>query len=174
MTEGKSPVVYEPSTDTMAIELRPWPGGEGEAYGGEDAGPDLVIHYAPDGAPWLWEIEHASEHPEHIAAALTELRRLRAHTQLHWIKFVTPYDAARLYLGFDGAGTAGQVLVDLSPLLAQGGAFEPLRDPARFAGAEVGPGGHTLLWRVGEDVVELCADALWLMAHPNERAVAAR
>ena len=74
MTEGKSPVVYEPSTDTMAIEIRPWPGGEGEAYGGEDAGPDLVIHYAPDGAPWLWEIEHASQHPEHIIAALTELR----------------------------------------------------------------------------------------------------
>jgi hypothetical protein len=74
MTEGKSPVVYEPSTDTMAIEIRPWPGGEGEAYGGEDAGPDLVIHYAPDGTPWLWEIEHASQHPEHIIAALTALR----------------------------------------------------------------------------------------------------
>jgi hypothetical protein len=72
----KSPVVYEPSTDTMSIEIRPWPGGAGEQAGGEDAGPDLVIHYAPDGAPWLWEIEHASTHPEHIAAALTELRRL--------------------------------------------------------------------------------------------------
>jgi hypothetical protein len=74
MTEGKSPVVYEPSTDTMAIEIRPWPDGEGEAYGGEDAGPDLVIHYAPDGAPWLWEIEHASQHPEHIVAGLAALR----------------------------------------------------------------------------------------------------
>ena len=60
MTEDKSPVFYEPMTDTMAIEIRPWPGGEGEKNGGEDAGPDLVIHYAPDGAPWLWEIESAS------------------------------------------------------------------------------------------------------------------
>jgi hypothetical protein len=78
MTEDKSPVFYEPMTDTMAIEIRPWPGGEGEKNGGEDAGPDLVIHYAPDGAPWLWEIESASQHPEHIAAALVEMRRLAA------------------------------------------------------------------------------------------------
>jgi hypothetical protein len=74
MTE-KSAVFYEPTTDTMSIELRPWPGGEGD-YGGEDAGPDLVIHYAPDGLPWLWEIENASTHPEHIVAGLAELRRL--------------------------------------------------------------------------------------------------
>jgi hypothetical protein len=40
-----------------------------------DAGEDLVIHYAADGEPWLWEIGHASGHPEHIAAALGELRR---------------------------------------------------------------------------------------------------
>jgi hypothetical protein len=73
MTESKSPVVYEPTTDTMAVEIRPWPGGTGEGYGGQDAGPDLVIHYAPDGEPWLYEIEHASEHPEHIAAALREI-----------------------------------------------------------------------------------------------------
>jgi len=78
MTESKSPVFYEPSTDTMAIEIRPWPGGENEKAGGEDAGPDLVIHYAPDGEPWLWEIESASTHPEHIVAALVELRRLSA------------------------------------------------------------------------------------------------
>jgi uncharacterized protein YuzE len=69
---------YYPDTDTMAIELRPWPGGRRhgiEPAGGEDAGDDLVIHYAPDGQPWLWEIEHASAHPEHIAAALEEIRR---------------------------------------------------------------------------------------------------
>jgi uncharacterized protein YuzE len=66
---------YYPDTDTMAIEIRPWPGGRGRAAGGEDAGEDLVIHYAPDGEPWLWEIEHASVHPEHIAAALEEIRR---------------------------------------------------------------------------------------------------
>lgn len=67
----------------------------------------------------------------------------------------------------------GFALVDLSPLLAQGGVFEPLRDPESFAAVEVGPRGRTLLWHVGEDVVDLCADALWLMAHPD-RSVAAK
>jgi len=68
---------YIPETDTMAIELRPWPDavdGDHEQVGGEDAGEDLVIHYAPDGQPWLWEIEHASRHPDHIAAALEQIR----------------------------------------------------------------------------------------------------
>ena len=72
---------YYPKTDTMAIEVRPWPEdakGDRDQIGGEDAGEDLVIHYGPDGAPWLWEIEHASKHPEHIAAALDELRRQSA------------------------------------------------------------------------------------------------
>ncbi len=69
---------YYPDTDTMAIEIRPWPGvtgGDVSEIGGEDAGEDLVIHYGPDGQPWLWEIEHASVHPEHIAAALEQIRR---------------------------------------------------------------------------------------------------
>ncbi|HVH79278.1 MAG TPA: hypothetical protein VM782_07805 [Stellaceae bacterium] len=34
-----------------------------------------MIHYAADGEPWLWEIEHASRHPEHIAAALEQIRQ---------------------------------------------------------------------------------------------------
>jgi uncharacterized protein YuzE len=77
------PVIrYEPETDTMAIELRHWsddPSGDVAQIGGEDAGEDLVIHYAPDGEPWLWEIEHASAHPEHIAGALAQIRkRVRA------------------------------------------------------------------------------------------------
>jgi hypothetical protein len=68
---------YYPTTDTMAIEIRPWPdaGGDPKEIGGEDAGEGLVVHYAADGQPWLWEIEHASAHPEHIAAALDEIRR---------------------------------------------------------------------------------------------------
>jgi uncharacterized protein YuzE len=70
---------YYPDTDTMAIELRPWPElprgqGDPRSIGGSDAGEDLVIHYAADGKPWLWEIEHASRHPEHIAAALEQIR----------------------------------------------------------------------------------------------------
>jgi uncharacterized protein YuzE len=52
MSDG--PVTYDPATDTMLVELRPWPGGAAisQAVGGEDAGDDLVIHYAPDGSPW--------------------------------------------------------------------------------------------------------------------------
>ena len=76
------PVIrYQPETDTMAIELRPWPEnalGAAAQIGGEDAGEDLVIHYAPDGDPWMWEIEHASSHPEHIAAALCQIRKRAA------------------------------------------------------------------------------------------------
>jgi uncharacterized protein YuzE len=72
---------YHPESDTMAIEVRPWPEGrerDEAQIGGEDAGEDLVIHYAADGEPWLWEIEHASVHPEHIAAALTQIRKAMA------------------------------------------------------------------------------------------------
>jgi hypothetical protein len=75
------PVAWEPvryclETDTMAIELRPWPGQPDETAVAHDAGPDLVIHeYAGDGEVWLWEIEHASQRPEHIVAALRELQR---------------------------------------------------------------------------------------------------
>jgi hypothetical protein len=38
---------YYPDTDTMAIEIRPWPeehDGDKSQIGGEDAGEDLVIH----------------------------------------------------------------------------------------------------------------------------------
>jgi uncharacterized protein YuzE len=75
----ESRIHYYTDTDTLAIELRPWPvptDGDTSRIGGTDAGEDLVIHYASDGEPWLWEIEHASRHPEHIAAALAYMRRL--------------------------------------------------------------------------------------------------
>ena len=72
---------YYPETYTMAIEIRPWPeatDGDPDQIGGEDAGPDLVVRYAPDGQPWLWEIERASTHPEHITAALEQILRRSA------------------------------------------------------------------------------------------------
>jgi uncharacterized protein YuzE len=49
-------ITYDAATDTMFIELRPWPenAGSSDATGGQDAGEDLVIHYAPDGQPWAW------------------------------------------------------------------------------------------------------------------------
>ena len=72
---GWQPVRYCIETDTTAVEIRPWPGLEDDDGTARDAGVELVIHYPPDGRPWLWQIEHASRHPEHIAAALAELRR---------------------------------------------------------------------------------------------------
>ena len=75
------PVRYCLETDTMAIELRPWPGQPDETALAHDAGPDLVIHdYPGDGEAWLWEIEHASRHPEHIVAALSQLQRRQSGT----------------------------------------------------------------------------------------------
>ena len=74
-------VRYYPDTDTLYVEIRPWPqpdtGQEAAVIGGEDAGEDLVIHYGPDDQPYAYEIEHASRHPEHIAAALAALRTAR-------------------------------------------------------------------------------------------------
>ena len=74
MTEG--PVTYEPTTDTLVVELRPGPGGNSAdpLAGGEDAGDGLVIHYAPDGHPWAWEIEGASRRPDLLVKALRAIR----------------------------------------------------------------------------------------------------
>jgi Protein of unknown function (DUF2442) len=93
--------------------------------------------------------------------------------KLHTIKWVKPLPqlGGRLQVCFEDGSAP---VIDLSPILARGGMFEPLSGPLvehreRFAAVEVGPRGRTLVWRVGEDVVDLCADALWLMAHPEER-----
>jgi hypothetical protein len=171
MTTQWEPVRYFVDTDTMAIEMRPWPGEPRESGEGEDAGPDLVIHYYPgDGQPWLWEIERASQHPEHIAAALLELQRWRSerHT-IKELKFFGRGDA-RLLLSFDNdPGPKFHKMVDLSSIIAQGGAFERLQDPNIFLSAEIGPDRRALIWRVGEgedDVLVLPADELWLMKRP--------
>jgi hypothetical protein len=172
----KSPVGWEPvrycvDTDTMAIEVRPWPGQAGESGEGEDAGLDLVIHYYPDdGEPWLWEIEHASQHPEHIAAALMELRSRRSerHT-IKEIKFFGPEDV-RLLLSFDDDRSPKyRDMVDLSSMIARGGVFERLKDPKIFLSVEIGPDRRALIWRIGKgenDVIVVSADELWLMKRP--------
>jgi hypothetical protein len=87
--------------------------------------------------------------------------------KLHVIRRAKPYSDTRIRVDFDEDDNA---LIDLAALLAQGGVFKPLRDPARFAAVEVGPRGRTLVWRIGDEIVDLCADALWLMAHPEDRA----
>ena len=138
---------------------------------GEDAGLDLVIHYyLGDGEPWLWEIEHASEHPEHIAAALREMRNRQSkpHT-IKEVKFFGGGDA-RLFVSFDDDDRPEfHDMVDLSPIIAQGGIFERLQDPNIFQWVKIGPDQLTLIWRVGkgeDDVVALSADALWAMKIP--------
>jgi Protein of unknown function (DUF2442) len=84
--------------------------------------------------------------------------------KLHTIAGVKPLADGRLSLAFDEGDT---VDIDLSPMISQGGVFAPLRDPARFATVEIGPDDRTLVWRIGGDTVDLCADALWLMTHPG-------
>lgn len=173
---GWEPVRYCVDTDTMAVEVRPWPGRPGETAEGEDAGLDLVIHYYPgDGEPWLWEIEHASEHPEHIAAALREMRSRQSKPRtIKEVKFFGGGDA-RLFVSFDDDDRPEfHDMVDLSPIIAQGGIFERLQDPNIFQWAKIGPDRHTLIWRVGkgeDDVVALSADALWAMKIPWTQAM---
>ena len=173
---GWEPVRYCVDTDTMAVEVRPWPGRPGETAEGEDAGLDLMIHYyLGDGEPWLWEIEHASEHPEHIAAALREMRsrQSKPHT-IKEVKFFGGGDA-RLFVSFDDDDRPEfHDMVDLSPIIAQGGIFERLQDPNIFQWAKIGPDRHTLIWRVGkgeDDVVALSADALWAMKIPRTQTM---
>ena len=102
-----------------------------------------------------------------------QLKRLPARPQRpetrHTITGVKAYGTGgRLLLRFDDDDRAEPTdLVDLAAMLAQGGVFEPLRDPNLFMAVEIGPHGRSVVWHVGEDVVALCADALWLMAHPN-------
>lgn len=73
-----SPVFYDPASDMLRVELREWPpGGDQAEVGGEDAETDLVIHYAADGKPWAWEVEHASKRPDLVARALATLRMSR-------------------------------------------------------------------------------------------------
>lgn len=92
--------------------------------------------------------------------------------RLRTITGVKPFGAgsARLLLRFDDDDRPELTdTVDLSHMLAQGGVFEPLRDPQCFEAVRVGPRGRTLVWRVGpgeDDILDLCADALCLMAHP--------
>jgi len=73
------PVLYDPATDTLLVELRPWPAASpvavNEQVGGEDVEEGLVVHYGPDGLPHAFEIEHSSQRPALIARALSALRQ---------------------------------------------------------------------------------------------------
>jgi uncharacterized protein YuzE len=75
------PVLYDPETDTLLVELRPWPAASlaeiNEQVGGEDVEDGLVVRYGPDGLPHAFEVEHASERPDLVARALAALRHAK-------------------------------------------------------------------------------------------------
>jgi hypothetical protein len=75
------PVLYDPETDTLLVELRPWPAASpaevNDQVGGEDVDEGLVVHYGPDGLPHAFEVEHASERPDLVARALAALRQAK-------------------------------------------------------------------------------------------------
>ena len=75
------PLLYDPATDTLLVEIRPWPAAlpavVNEQVGGEDVQEGVVIHYGPDGLPHAFEIEHASEHPALVARALSAPRHAK-------------------------------------------------------------------------------------------------
>ncbi len=63
-------------------------------------------------------------------------------------------------------GDGAESVLDLNPVLAKGGVSAFLTDPAAFNAVEVGGRGRTLVWRDPDgDEIDLCADALWRMAH---------
>ena len=73
------PVLYDPETDTLLVELRPWPAASpaevNEQVGGEDIKEGLVVHCGSDGLPHAFGVEHASERPDLVARALAVRRR---------------------------------------------------------------------------------------------------
>lgn len=71
------PVLYDAETDMLYVEVRAWPGEPDQVndrVGGEEVEPDLVVHFAPDGRPFAFEVEHASARPDLIGKVLGELR----------------------------------------------------------------------------------------------------
>jgi Protein of unknown function (DUF2442) len=83
--------------------------------------------------------------------------------KLRTIQNAEPLPAGRIRLVW---GDDSESVVDLAPLLAKGGVFASLADPAAFNAVAVGERGRTLVWRDPQgDEIDLCADALWRLAH---------
>ena len=70
-------------------------------------------------------------------------------------------------------GDGAESVVDLSAVLARGGVFAFLSDPATFDAVAVGERGRTVVWRDPEgNEIDLCADALWRLAHQDDSEAA--
>jgi hypothetical protein len=72
----EGPVLYDPETDTLLVEIKPWPGASSgeinEEVGGEDAEEGLVVRSRPQAH--AYEIADASARPQLVARALNALR----------------------------------------------------------------------------------------------------
>ena len=85
---------------------------------------------------------------------------------LRTIPRAEPLPDSRVRLGW---GDGAETVVDLAPVLAKGGVFAFLRDPAAFNSVALGARGRTLVWRDPEgDEIDLCAAALWRLAQQGE------
>jgi hypothetical protein len=73
-------------------------------------------------------------------------------------------DDHRLRLTFQDR-TSGEV--DLSDLVARGGIFTPLADPAYFSQARVDPEGGTVVW---PNEVDIAPETLYARAHEGTAA----
>jgi Protein of unknown function (DUF2442) len=86
--------------------------------------------------------------------------------KLRTIQAAEPLPGKRIRLMW-GDGT--ESVVDLTPVLAKGGVFAFLREPAAFNAVAVGARGRSLVWRDPDgDEIDLCADALWRLAHQGD------
>lgn len=84
MSDKIGPIFYEPSSDMLWVELRPWPGddvGDERNIGGEEPEPGLIVHYARDGEPWAWEVEYASRRPDLVSRALAAVRAAQGYSR---------------------------------------------------------------------------------------------
>jgi hypothetical protein len=72
------PVLYDPETATLLVELRRRPAASpaevNEQVGGEDAEQGLVVHYGPDGRPHAFK--QPRERPD-LVAPLSALRHAK-------------------------------------------------------------------------------------------------
>jgi hypothetical protein len=83
--------------------------------------------------------------------------------RLQTIQTAQPLPQSRIKLVW---GDGSESVVDLGPVLAKGGVFAFLHDHVAFNAVAVGPHGRTLVWQDPEgDEIDLCADALWQLAH---------
>jgi Protein of unknown function (DUF2442) len=85
-----------------------------------------------------------------------------AKSEFKRIRKVEPLPDFVLRLTFDD-GWSGTV--DFAPVIAKGGMFTFMGDPAAFATVQIGERGRSLLWidPKGEEV-DFCADALRMQA----------